>query len=133
MSWCHSFPKVVRARASQSSGLGLAGADTHGAFDAVDEDLAVADLAGLGGRHNRVDDSVNLIGRDCRFDLDFGKKAYGVFGAAIDFRVAFLTPVSLDLGDGHSEHSDRSQVVALLVKLERLDDSHDDLHGLVPR
>src|SRR5436305_266266 len=31
----------VRARALQSSGVGLAGADAHGAVDAVDEDLSI--------------------------------------------------------------------------------------------
>src|SRR5437016_8230283 len=98
MSWCHSFPK--RARALQSSGVGLAGADAHGAVEAVDEDLSIADLAGLGGPYDGVDDFVDLIGRDCRFDLDLRQEAYGVFGAAIDFGVALLTPVSLDLGDG---------------------------------
>src|SRR6267142_1947829 len=102
MSWCHSFPKAVRARALQSSGVGLAGADAHGAVDAVDE------------------------------DLDLGQEADGVFGAAIDFGVALLAPVSLDLGDGHSERPARGQGFAHLVNLERLDDSHDDLHGFPP-
>src|SRR5882757_1545382 len=133
MSWSYSFPKAVRARALESSGVGLASADAHGAVDAVDEDLSIADLAGLGGRHDRFDDFVDLIGRDCRLDLDLGQEAHGVFGAAIDFGVALLAPVSLDLGDGHPEHPDRGQGVAHLVKLERLDDSHDDLHGLIPQ
>src|SRR5215813_230808 len=104
--------KSVRARALQSSGVGLAGADTHGVVDAVDEDFSVADLTGLGGCHDRLDDFVDLIGRDCRLDLDLGQETYGVFGAAIDFGVALLTPVPLDLGDGHSVHSDRGQGVA---------------------
>src|SRR4051812_24666165 len=101
MSWSYSFPKAVRARALQSSVIGLAGADPHGAVDAVDEDLSVADLAGLGGRHDRVDDFVDLIGWDRRLDLDLGQEAHGVFGAAIDFGVAFLAAVPLDLGNGH--------------------------------
>src|SRR5262245_54064876 len=123
---------MVRARALQSSDISLAGADAHSAVDAVDEDLAVADLAGLGGSYDGLDDFADLVSRDGRFDLDLGQEADRVFGAAIDFGVALLTPVSFDLGDGHSEHSDRGQGVAHLVKLERLDDSHDDLHGLVP-
>src|SRR5262249_51891159 len=124
--------KAVRARALQSSGVGLAGADAHGVVDAVDEDLAVADLAGLGGSYDGVDDLVDLIGRHCRLDLDLGQEAHSVFGAAIDFGVALLTAVSLDLGDGHPEHPDRGQGVAPLVKFKRLDNSNDDLHGLTP-
>src|SRR5262245_2602661 len=73
------YPNAVGARALQSRGIGLAGADAHGAVDAVDEDLAVADLAGLGGPYDGVDDFVDLIGRDRRFDLDLGQKADGVF------------------------------------------------------
>src|SRR4051812_342583 len=124
--------KSLRARALQRSVVGLAGSYPHGAVDAVDEDLSVADLAGLGGRHDCVDDFVNLIGRHCRLDLDLGQEADGVFGAAINFGVALLTPVTFDLGDGHPEHPDRGQGVAHLVKLKRLDDSHDDLHGSPP-
>ena len=65
-------------------------------------------------------------------DLEFRQEAHGVFGAAVDFRVALLTSVTLDLGDGHSVHANRSQSVADLVELERLDDGHDDLHGFLP-
>ena len=38
--------------------VGLAGADAHGAIEVVDENLAVADLAGLGGVADRGDDLV---------------------------------------------------------------------------
>src|SRR5258707_4261743 len=46
---------VGEGAGSEGRGVGFAGADAHGAVDAVDEDLAVADLAGLGGHHDRVD------------------------------------------------------------------------------
>ena len=52
-----------------------------------------------------------------------------ITGAAIDFGVALLTPVSLDFRDGHPVHADRGESVADLVELERLDDGHDDFHG----
>ena len=61
-----------------------------------DEDLAIADLSGLGGGGDGVDGLVDLIGGDGDLDLDLGQEADGVFGAAIDFRVALLPAISLD-------------------------------------
>src|SRR5205085_1360024 len=81
-------------------GVCLAGADTHRAFQIEDEDLAVADLAGLGGRSDGFDDFFDLIGSDCDLDLELRQEAHGIFGAAIDFGVPLLTPISLDLSDG---------------------------------
>ena len=70
---------------------------------------------------------------DSDFDLDLRQEVHGVFGAAVDFSVALLTPVALDLGDGQPVHPRRGQSVADLVELERLDDGHDDFHGFDPR
>ena len=50
--------------------------------DRVDEDLAVADLAGLGGAGDGIDDLVDLVGGDSHFDLELGQEADGVFRAA---------------------------------------------------
>src|SRR4029453_2017620 len=80
-----------------------------------------------------IDDLVGLLARNSDFDLDLRQEVHGVFGAAIDFSVALLTPVSLDLGDGHPVPPSRSQSVTDLVELERLDDGHDDFHGFDPR
>ena len=38
--------------------------------------------------------------------LDLRQEVHGVFGAAIDFRVALLAAVALDLGDGHALHAE---------------------------
>ena len=46
-------PKLFEAEFLERVVIGLAGADAHGGVDVVDEDLAVADLAGLGGGANR--------------------------------------------------------------------------------
>src|SRR3954469_20429333 len=112
--------------------VGLARADSHGAFETEDEDFAVADLPGFGGRGDGVDGLLDLLGCDRHLDFDFWQEAPGLFGAAVDFGVALLAPVSLDLGHGHPVHADRGQSVADLVELERLDDGHDDFHGLIP-
>ena len=69
---------------------------------------------------------------DRDLDLELGQEAHGVFGAAVDFRVALLAAVALDLGDGQALDADRRQCVAHLVQLERLDDGHNDFHGVVP-
>src|SRR5262249_16632968 len=91
------------------------------------------DLTGLGCCRDSVDRLVDLVGCDRHFDLDFRQEAHRVFGAAINFRVALLTPVALDLGHGHPVHTDPDQSVADLVELERLDDGHDDFDGFNPR
>src|SRR3954463_2328045 len=116
----------------QCGGVGLAGADAHGGIEGEDKNLSVPDLAGLGGRGDGIDRFLDLVGRYRHFDLDLRQEAHGIFSAAINLRVALLTPVSLDLRHGHSVHADRSQSVADLVELERLDDGHDDFHGLPP-
>src|SRR5215211_5576906 len=115
-------------RGLERRGIGLAGADADGLVEAEDEDLAVADLAGFGRNGDRVDDLVDLVGRNRHFDLQLGEKAHGVFGAAVNFRMALLAPISLDFSDGHPVHADPGQGVADLVELEWLDDGHDNFH-----
>src|SRR4029450_12077774 len=130
-SWLNSCSKAWTCAGSQRRGVGFAGADAYGVVDVVDEDFAVADLTGLGGGRNGGDYLVSLLARNSDFDLDLRQEVHGVFGAAVDFSVALLTPVSLDLGDGQPVHPRRSQSVADLVELERLDDGHDDFHGSI--
>src|SRR4051812_5679431 len=117
---------------SERGRVGFAGADANGLVESQHEDLAVTDLSGFGGGRDGLDDLVGLRGWNRHLDLELGQEAHGVFGAAVDFRVALLTSVTLDLGDGHSVHANRSQSVADLVELERLDDGHDDFHGYPP-
>src|SRR5215204_905233 len=100
--------------------------------DVVNEDFAVADLPGLGSGGDGLDDLVGLLARNSDFDLDLRQEIHGVFSAAVDFSMALLTPVSLDLGDGQSVHPRRGESVSDLVELERLDDGHDDFHGSIP-
>src|SRR6185312_11872848 len=128
----YSCRKCCRA-GSERRGVGFAGADAHGVVEAEDENLAVADLAGLGGARDGRDHLVGLVGGDRDLDLDLRQEAHRVFGATIDFRVALLAPVALDLGDSQSLHAERGQGVTDLVELEGFDDGHDDLHGVDPR
>src|SRR5215831_5140332 len=118
---------------SERCGVGLAGADAHGGVEREDEDFSVPDLTGLGGCDDRVDGFVDLIRCDRHLDLNFRQEAHRVLRAAVNFRVALLTPVTLDLGHGHPVHADPGESVADLVQFERLDDGHNDFHGLDPR
>src|SRR5687768_3487590 len=102
-------------------------------LEADDEDLAVTDLAGLGRADDGFDGLVDLIGSDRDLDLDLGQEAHGVFGAAIDFRMAFLTAIPLHFRHREAVNADRSQRVADLFEFEWLDNSHDDFHEFDPR
>src|SRR5438132_9443668 len=98
-----------------------------------DEDLAVADLPGFRSRGDRVDGLVDLIRIDGDFDLDLGQEAHGVFGAAIDFRMAFLPAISLDFGHRQTVNANGGQGVTDFFELEWLDDRHNNFHGSYPR
>src|SRR6187402_1192838 len=60
----------IRVRRSERVGVCFAGTDAHRLIDAEDEDFAVADLAGLGGRRDGFDGFVDQVGADRDFDLD---------------------------------------------------------------
>src|SRR4029077_6758947 len=78
---------------------------------------------------DRLDGLGDLVGRDRDLDFDLGQETHGVFGAAIDFRVALLPAISLDLRDRQAVNADGGQRVADFFKLERLDDRHNNFHG----
>src|SRR4249919_1226490 len=132
-SWSYSCPYCLRCGSLESRGVGLAGADAHGVIQIEDKDLSVADLSGLRGIGDGADDLVDLLGVHCHFDLDLGQKAHRILGPTVDFRVPFLTPVSLGLGNGHPLHAYGGQSVSDLVELEGFDNGHDDFHGFDPR
>jgi hypothetical protein len=78
-----------------------------GTLQIENEDFAVPNLAGLGRVGNGGDRFVEQNIRDRDFDFCFWHEGDDVFGAAVDFRVALLTPVSLGFGDGHPVHASR--------------------------
>ena len=64
------------------------------------EDLAVADLAGARGLHDRLDRALDQrVGHD-HLDLDLRQEVDDVLGAAIELGVALLAAETLDFGDG---------------------------------
>src|SRR5580692_411908 len=118
---------------SKRSGIGLAGADTNRMVEVDDEDLAVADLSGFCRGRDRVDGLVDLIGGDRDLNLDLGQEAHRIFSAAIDFRVAFLTTVSLDFCHRQTVNADGGQGITDFFEFEWLDDRHNNFHGSYPR
>src|SRR5262245_9485512 len=131
-SWSSSCSQVLARARSERCSVGFAGADAYGVIEVENEDLAVADLAGLCRAGDGVDHLVGLLTRDRDLDFDFRQEVHRVFGAAVNFGVAFLSPVSLDFSDGETVHPRRSESVSHFVELEWLDDGHDDFHGFNP-
>ena len=97
-----------------------------------DEDLAVADLAGLCSAGDRFDGLVDLSRGDSHLDLDLGKEAHGVFSAAVDFRMALLAAISLDFCHREAVNADGGQGITDFFQLEWLDDGHNNFHGFFP-
>src|SRR4051812_18887540 len=98
-----------------------------------DEDLAVADLAGLGSGGDGVDGLVDLIRGNSDLDLDLGQEAHGVFGATIDFRMTLLAAITFDFRHRETMNANGGQGITDFFELEWLDDRHNNFHGSYPR
>src|SRR3954469_3196689 len=118
---------------SEGRGICLAGADAYRMVEVDDEDLAVADLAGLGSGGDGVDGLVDLIRGNSDLDLDLGQEAHGVFGATIDFRMAFLAAITFDFRHPETMNANGGQGITDFFEFEWLDDRHNDFHGSYPR
>ena len=100
----------------------------HRRVEVVDEDLAVADLAGACRSDDRLDNLVGDVCVDRDFDLQFREEAHGVFRPAINFGMPLLAAVSFDFCNCQAVHSDGGERIAHLLQLERLYDRHYDFH-----
>ena len=80
-----------------------------------------------------VDGLVDLVRGDRDLDLDLGQEAHGVFGAAIDFRMALLPAISLDFRHRETVNANGGQGVPDFFEFEWLDDRHNNFHGSYPR
>src|SRR3546814_9416537 len=106
---CTAAPRNNRL---QRVAIQLAGADAYHPLQAVHEDLAVADLAGVAGLHDRLDHEIHLIAGNRHFQLDLGQKIDHVLGPPIQLGVAFLPTKALDLGDRKSTRLNSSHSCA---------------------
>jgi hypothetical protein len=111
-----------------SFGAFFAGADADGFFHVADEDFSVTDLTGIGGADDGIGDVTGAVVVDDDFDFHFGEEIDRVFTAAIDFGMPFLTPESLDLGDGHALDTDAGEGFFDVFEFEWFDDGFDFLH-----
>src|SRR5438105_13627926 len=101
---------------------GFIGADADGVFDGADENFSVADFSGFGGFDDGLDRFGSAAVGDNDFDFDFGEEIDGVFAAAIDFGVAFLTAEAFDFRDGHAFDAEAGERVFDVFELEGLND-----------
>jgi hypothetical protein len=97
-----SVPLDATRRCLDCGFAALIVADADGLFDAPDEDLSVADVAGASGAQNCVDGLLPHLVVDRHLDLDLGEKVDGVFAAAVELGVALLPAVSTAFQDGDS-------------------------------
>ena len=107
----------------------LTSADADGFEDIAHEDLAVTDLAGVGGFDDGIDDGFAAGVFDDDLDLHFGTEVHSLFGAAVDVGTALLTAESFDLDDGHAFHSHFREGFFDVFEFEGLDDRFDFFHG----
>src|SRR5438874_7162373 len=89
------------ASGSNRIGAALSGADADRLIDRRDEDLAVADPAGMRGLLDRLDGTLDHRFLHDHLDFDLGQEIDDVFGAAIEFGVALLPAKALGLGHGY--------------------------------
>src|SRR5690554_3808469 len=124
-----SWPRRWRTDpGSERVGVQLPDADAHGALQRLHEDLAVADLAGVGRLEDRLDHRVELVVGHRDLELDLGQEVDHVLGPAVKLGVALLAAEPLDLGNRDAGHAGLGQRFAHVVEFERLDDRHDHLH-----
>src|SRR5271163_68887 len=107
----------MRETGSNGIGVGLTSADSERLVDRGDENLAVADMSGLRGGAYGLHDVVGLLRRHGDLNTDFRQEVHGIFGAAINLRMALLPPIPLDLGDGHTGDADGKEGVPHLLQL----------------
>ena len=118
------------APVSEGAVAGFAGANAPYLVDCRNENLAVADLAGLGGVDDGFDDAFDQVVGDCDFNLGFGKKINNILGSAVEFGVAALAAEAFDLTDGHALDSDLTQCIAHVIKAKGFYNGGDELHKL---
>src|SRR5581483_9082809 len=110
---------------SQRRVVRLASSDPDHPLDVGDEDLAVTDLAGLGGLENRLDHLVDEVAPNGDLDPGLGNEVDHVLRTSVELRVAALAPEALHLGDGHAGYADVRERSAHVIELERFDDRGD--------
>ena len=119
---------ISSLRCSDRRFAALVSADTNHFFEWHYEDFAIADLARLGGFHDRLHGFASEVIGDRDLDFNFRQEIYGVFAAPIDLGVALLTAIAFDLGDRHALDADGTERFLHFIQFERFDNSGDEFH-----
>lgn len=107
---------------------GFAGADADGFCNIEDENLAIADLPGVGALLQRFDHAGREMIVANQLHLHLGHHIGGIFCATINFGLAFLAAKAFDLGDGHAGNTQCFERFACFVELKWFNDGDDKLH-----
>jgi hypothetical protein len=107
---------------------GFARTNTNDLLQVIDKDLSVTDLAGAGCVFDRFNCTFNDRVVHCCLDFCLWKEIDNILSTAVQLGVTFLSPKSLDLGNGDALHTDVRESFADFIELERLDDGSDDFH-----
>src|SRR5665213_114200 len=121
-------PLPSRPLRSDRVGAALTRADADRLVDRADEDLAVADAAGMGRVLDRLDGAFDQGVLHDDLDLHLRQEIHHVLGAAVELGMAFLATETLGLGHGDALDPHLVQGVLHFVELEGLDDGFDLLH-----
>ncbi len=116
------------------NGAGTAGSvgQRNGLLGRQYEDLAVTDVAvgaSFGNTANRLNRLLNEVVVDPNLQNYFAKHVDFVFNAAVGGRLAFLSPVSLSITDGHPLNANVLKCIVDRADFGRLDDGKDQFHG----
>ena len=104
---------------------GLVGADADGVVDGIDEDLAVADLAGVADPLGGLDDGLDRDVADDDLDLDLWQQFRIDLLAAVELGVSLGQAAAVDLADGHAGNADGVQGILEGVQFIRARDDFD--------
>eukprot|EP01032_Pedospumella_encystans_P030240 gene30241-34133_t len=115
--------KVYTLVSDYSTGL-----DADHAFHAGDENLAIANLAGVGGLDDGVHAAVHVFGLHDHFHLHLGQKVHHVLGTAVELGVALLAAKAFHLRHRDTLNADGAEGFTDFIKLEGLDDGSHHLH-----
>src|SRR4051812_20154303 len=106
----------------------FAGPNAQYAFQIGDENLAVADLAGLCGSDDGFDDLIDERVFHGNFDAGLGYEINDIFGTTVQLGVTTLTTEAFDFRHGHTRDTNFRECGAHVVEFEGFDDRADEFH-----
>src|SRR5271169_785878 len=101
------------------------GTNPNDVFEVGDENLAVADFAGVRLELDCVDHRLVLLILDHQLNFQLGQKVDHVFRATVQFGVTLLTTESFHFVNRHDGDTETLKLLFYRIQSERLDDSFD--------